>query len=352
MAQRSKSAQTGEAAFWAEQRVLVTGAAGSVGAALCRRLAQIGCRRLGLLDHFDHGLLVAAEQASRLNPDLDIVDLLGDVRDRARLSAHMQRFAPNVVIHAAALKHVHLGERHPGECVLTNLVGARNALAAACEAEASDFLLVSSDKAAAPVCVMGAAKRLAELHLRGFVMERAVAMRLKAVRFGNVLGSQGSVEPRFAAQIAAGGPVEVTHPDMERYFMSSDQAVEMILRVVAHRGGAQAGAYVMDMGEPTSILALSRAMIAASGRNIDIAITGLRPGEKLREELFDAFESVCESGLAGVYEVAPASPDAYLTSGDVGVLEEMARGMDDEIVRHRVFAFVDGCLGRAARRAG
>ena len=104
--------------------------------------------------------------------------------------------------------------------------------------------------------------------------------------------------------------------------------------------------------KPTSILALSRAMIAASGRNIDIAITGLRPGEKLRGELFDASESVCESGLAGVYEVAPASPDAYLTSGDVGVLEEIARGMDDEIVRRRVFAFVDACLGRAARRAG
>src|SRR5262249_35321749 len=161
-------------------------------------------------------------------------------------------------------------ERHPVECVLTNLVGTRNVLAAAAAVGAQEFVLVSSDKAASPVCVMGATKRLAELFLLGFHRERGGGIRLKSVRFGNVLGSQGSVAPRFAAQIAAGGPLEVTHPEMQRFFMSSDEAVGLVLGVTALDDSAagKASAYFMEMGDPISILEFGRQLIARSERKI------------------------------------------------------------------------------------
>lgn len=340
--------------FFADKSVLITGAAGSVGSALALKLAQLGCRKLALLDQFDHGLLEVTEAARRLAPKLKIVEALCDVRDSGRLDSWVARIEPDVVIHSAALKHVHLGERHPVECVLTNLVGARNALRAAAGAGASDFMLISSDKAAAPVCVMGATKRLAELHLIGFQMERAPAMRLRSVRFGNVLGSQGSVLPRFAAQIEAGGPLEVTHPDMQRFFMTADEAVGLILSVTAvdDPGAPGAGAYYMEMGEPVSIMDIGRTMVARSGRSIDIAITGLRPGEKLREQLIDDYETSAPSAIEGVFRVAPRAMDAYVTSADVAHLETAARTLDSAVVRQRVFAHLDQRLRRGEPQAG
>jgi O-antigen biosynthesis protein WbqV len=340
--------------FYQGKRVLVTGAAGSVGSALCLQLAELGCARLAMLDHLDHGLLEILEHVNRVNPRLDAVDALCDIRDRDRLQHWMNRLEPDVVIHAAALKHVHLGERHPVECVLTNLVGVRNTLAAAAIAGASDFMLVSSDKAASPVCVMGATKRLAEMHLIGFQMETRAPIRLRSVRFGNVMGSQGSVAPRFTAQIAAGGPLEVTHPEMQRFFMSSQEAVGLILSVTAleDREAEHTGAYFMEMGEPVSILDLGRDMIERSGRKIDIEFTGLRPGEKIKEELFDQYETVAECGLPGVFRVAPMEADAYVTSSDVDYLEKMSRSMENAVVRQRVFNFLDTRLGRVESAAG
>ena len=334
--------------FFRNKNVMITGAAGSVGTALSMQLGGLGCSSLALLDHFDHGLLEISERVGKLHPELEVIDILCDIRDRERVSAWMNRIQPDVVIHAAALKHVHLGERHPAECVLTNLVGARNVMVAASEAGVSDFMLVSSDKAASPVCVMGATKRLAELHLAGFQMERSSAMRLKSVRFGNVLGSQGSVTPRFMAQIAAGGPLEITHPDMQRFFMSAQEAVGLILSVTAHDDPAlpKGGAYFLEMGDPVSIVELGRGLIEQSGRHIEIQITGLRPGEKLREELFDKYESAAPCGLDGVFRVSPVSADAYVTSADVAQLESIARSMDDAVVRQRVFAHLDARLGR------
>jgi O-antigen biosynthesis protein WbqV len=226
----------------------------------------------------------------------------------------------------------------------------RNALAATHEAGGQSFTLVSSDKAASPVCVMGASKRLAELHLLGFHQEHGGAMSLKSVRFGNVIGSQGSVLPRFNAQIAAGGPLEVTHPDMERFFMSMEEAVGLILSVT--RSGDGSGAYFMEMGDPVSILDLGREMIARSGRKIGIEFTGLRPGEKLKEELFDTAEVVAAASLPGVFKVAPRSLDAALSTHEVGELERMARTNDDAVVLQRVFAHLDARLGRENRAAG
>jgi len=337
-------------AFFATKRVLVTGAAGSVGAALSTKLAKLGCAHLAMLDQFDHGLLDIVESVKRVAPGLPATEALCDVRDAARLAGWMRRIEPDVVIHSAALKHVHLGERHPVECVLTNLVGVRNAAIAATNAGAAHFMLVSSDKAAAPTCVMGATKRLAELFLAGFAFEHPTPMRLKSVRFGNVLGSQGSVLPRFAAQIEAGGPLEVTHPDMERFFMSPEEAVGLILSVTALE--QEQGAYFMEMGEPVSILDLGRELIALSGKPIGIEFTGLRPGEKLREQLIDDYEAAAPSALPNVFRVTPKAADAYLTSADVAHLETVARTMENAVVRQRVFAHLDERLRRQERAAG
>lgn len=336
-------------AFYAGKTVLVTGAAGSIGSALSEQLATMDCRRLVMLDQFDHGLLEIVERVSRIDRRLDAVDALCDIRDPERLTACFSRVKPDIVIHAAALKHVHLGERHPAECVLTNLVGVRNTLEASATSGAGHFTLVSSDKAASPVCVMGATKRLAELHLATFARERAPSMAVKSVRFGNVVGSQGSVLPRFSAQIAAGGPLEVTHPEMERFFMSVQDAVGLILTVTSE---AESGVYFMEMGEAVSILELGREMIERSGRKISIQYTGLRPGEKLKEELFDAFESVSEAGLPGVFRVTPHSASGQVSTADVEQMKKLARQSDDSIIRQRVFAFLDARLGREESAVG
>jgi FlaA1/EpsC-like NDP-sugar epimerase len=337
-------------AFYADKRVLITGAAGSVGSALSIELARLGCAHLAMLDQFDHGLIDIVERVRRTAPKLQITEALCDVRDNGRLEAWVRRIEPDVVIHSAALKHVHLGERHPVECVLTNLVGMRNALNAAVNAGAGHFMLISSDKAAAPSCVMGATKRLAELHLTGFQMERQTKTRLKSVRFGNVLGSQGSVLPRFEAQIEAGGPLEVTHPDMQRFFMSAEEAVGLILSVTALEG--EAGAYFMEMGAPVSIMDLGRDMIRNSGKQIDIEITGLRQGEKLNEQLADEYEAVADTALPGVFRVSPKAADAFVTLADIAHLEGLARTMDNAVVRQRVFAHLDERLGREQRAVG
>lgn len=336
--------------YFANKRVLITGAAGSVGSALSMQLATIGCAHLAMLDQFDHGLLEVVEAVRRANPTLPTSEILCDIRDPSRLDTCVRRVEPDIVIHAAALKHVHMGERHPVECVLTNLVGVRNAAVASANAGASQFILISSDKAAAPTCVMGATKRLAELYLAGFSHETMQPMRVKSVRFGNVFGSQGSVLPRFISQIEAGGPLEVTHPRMERFFMSSSEAVGLILSVTALENGA--GAYFMEMGDAISIVELGRSLIERSGKNVDIVFTGLRPGEKLSEQLIDEYERVSPTNLANVFRVTPIAPDAYLTSSDVTRLEVLARAMENAVLRQRVFAQLDERLHREERSVG
>lgn len=340
--------------FYKNKRVLVTGAAGSIGAELCLELATMGCSHLAMLDQFDHGLLDIVERVRWRAPELHVTEALCDIRDEGRLDTWMRRIEPDVVIHSAALKHVHLGERHPVECVMTNLIGVRNTLSAAVNVGAAHFMLVSSDKAAAPSCVMGATKRLAELYLKGHQMERPCRTKLKSVRFGNVLGSQGSVLPRFEAQIAKGGPVEITHQHMERYFMSGKEAVGLILSVIALGDDAAGGAasYYMEMGEAVSIMDLARDLMRTSKKLVPIRITGLRPGEKLKEQLFDQYETVTSTELPRVFRVTPTAADAYLTSADLSHLGTIARTMDDAIVRQRVFAQLDQRLRREELAAG
>lgn len=330
--------------FYAGKRVAVTGAGGSIGSALAAHFANMNCAQLALIDQFDHGLIEVAEQASRISPKLDVVEVLTDVRDGVRLTRQFERLQPDIVVHAAALKHVHLGERHAGECVLTNLIGTRNTLIAAHAAGASHFTLISSDKAAAPVCVMGATKRLSELLLLSYQRTTAPRMAVKSIRFGNVLGSQGSVLPRFRSQIAAGGPLQITHADMERYFMSPTEAVGLITSVTG--SSDPSGVYFMEMGDPVSILDMARDLIAQSGRDVGIQFTGLRPGEKMKEALFDEYESVARSQTKDVFRVDPVAADAGVSSEELNQIEQLARSGDTDMIRYRIFALLDACLGR------
>jgi O-antigen biosynthesis protein WbqV len=339
---------------FADRAVLITGAAGSIGAGLAREIAALGCRRLCLVDHFDHGLLAITDELRHRYPHLRVDDALCDVRSAARLGRTFADFRPDIVLHAAALKHVHLGESHPGECVLTNLVGVRNAARAAQASGAETFLLVSSDKAASPVCTMGVSKRLAELYVQGLARtaERAgAATRFKIVRFGNVYGSQGSVVPKFLAQIAAGGPVEVTHPDMQRFFMSLADAVDLILTISLFQDddGSSAGLFMLDMGPPVKIVELARKLIEDAGAPAEIKFIGVRAGEKLSEDLWDEHEFVTGTPLPGVLNVQPLGTPAYLDDDAVADLENIATHAANDIVRARAFELFGHALSPAAQ---
>jgi O-antigen biosynthesis protein WbqV len=356
---RVKLVSSGTRGFFADRSVLITGAGGSIGSELAREIATLGCARLGLLDHFDHALLEVGDALRLAHPQLPITEILCDIRTPERLRPWFDRYRPDIVIHAAALKHVHLGERHPGECVMTNLVGVKNCAEAAAESGAELFVLISSDKAAAPVCVMGTSKRLAELYLEGFrrtLMQSAnkSAMQLKVVRFGNVFGTQGSVVPKFLRQIEKGGPIEVTHPDMKRYFMSLTDAVRLILSVASSQesNDSPVGAHILDMGEPVKIMDLARELLQAQGSKAEIVISGLREGEKLSEQLWDEHEAVEDCAIPDVHRVAPRAPEAFITAEDVAWLDRAARHLDDYVVKQRTFTLLDSVLEREIAIAG
>lgn len=334
--------------------VLVTGAGGSIGSALCRELVALGCRKIVALDHSDHALIDTVAMLREDYPHADVQEILCDVRDAQRLTACIGRARPDVVIHAAALKHVHMGDRHPAESVLTNLAGVRNAVEASAAAKVQRFLLVSSDKAAAPGSVMGACKRLAELYVHTCAHAMAAQkwpMRLMSVRFGNVFGSAGSVAQVFERQIARGGPVTVTHPDMRRYFMTVQEAVQLIL-LVCSAEPEDTASYLLDMGDEVRIMDLARRMIERAGAMNPIVTTGVREGEKLNEQLFDAFEQVEPSRIDGVSRIIPASADIAVSAQDITDLEATVRTISDEVVRHRVFALLDSRLGERASATG
>jgi O-antigen biosynthesis protein WbqV len=334
--------------------VLVTGAGGSIGSELCRELAAIGCRRIVALDHSDHALIDTVERLREDYPHIVVQEMLCDIRDAQRLSACMARAKPDVVIHAAALKHVHMGDRHPAESVLTNLVGVRNTVEAAMAAKVKRFLLVSSDKAAAPGSVMGACKRLAELYVQGCARQMAATgrpMRLMSVRFGNVFGSAGSVAPTFERQIAKGGPVTITHPDMRRYFMTMQEAVQLIL-LVCSSDSEEAASYLLDMGDEVRIIDLAKRMIARAGADVAIVTTAVREGEKLNEQLFDDHERVERSAIDGVSRIIPAAPEMEITAQDIADLETAVRSVGDELVRHRVFGLLESRLVDEVAAAG
>ena len=264
---------------------LVTGAAGSIGSEICAQLLRAGLHRLVMVDMNENDLYLLGRRFQRLHPEARVALEVADIRDAARLRALFSRHAPHDVFHAAAHKHVPLMETAPGEAVKNNVLGTWNVAEAADDAGAERFLYVSTDKAVRPTSVMGTSKRVGEMIVRSFA-RRSSGTRFCAVRFGNVLGSAGSVVPLFREQIEAGGPVTVTHEDVKRFFMTIPEAVSLVLRAAY---GDYGELCVLDMGEQIRIADLARQMITMSGLvpdvDVPIEFTGLRPGEKLYEEL-------------------------------------------------------------------
>ena len=326
----------GMARLIAGKRVMVTGAGGSIGSELARQVAGFAPAEILLLDNGEFALWQIDLELAELHPELPRQAVIGDVRDRARMSALCTRFRPELVFHAAALKHVPIVEANPLEGLQTNVLGTRAVADAARASGAALMVLISTDKAVNPSSVMGASKRLAEMYCQGLDVAARHAdraeMRCVTVRFGNVLGSTGSVVPLFRRQLAQGGPLTVTHPDMQRYFMTVREAVGLVLQASAAGSGAEAvpdgGIFVLDMGEPVKIAALARQMIRLAGLRPDVDVTiqysGLRPGEKLFEELFHGSEKPAATGYDGLLMATPRVSDLRLVAAAIRDLEAAA----------------------------
>lgn len=331
------------------RRVLITGAGGSIGAELCRQVAAFDCGHLTLLDCSETALFEIEREMSETHPRLSVRAVLCDVRNASRIAAAFRREGPDLVFHAAALKHVSMVERHPIEGVLTNIIGTWNVAEATKASGAGQMVLISTDKAVDPTNVMGATKRMAEAVIQA---QQTIGhgARFSAVRFGNVLGSSGSVVPIFKSQIERGGPVTVTHPDMTRFFMTIPEAAQLVLHATAtcHEDDRRdARLFLLEMGDPVSILDLARQMIALSGavpgRDIDIEITGLRPGEKLTEALLDETET-SQPCAPKVMEVVSNSA-LRITSAHLADLAALAETGDVDTVRRALFELVGQVRG-------
>jgi FlaA1/EpsC-like NDP-sugar epimerase len=273
-----------------DKTILVTGAGGSIGSELCRRIAQFAPRAIIGFDIAECGLFHLEQEMRRLFPKVRFYASMGSVQKLDRLSEVFEQHSPSLVYHAAAYKHVPLMEGHLVEAIENNIFGAANVVLAARDNGVSEFVMVSSDKAVRPANIMGLTKRVAELLVQS---QEETETKFISVRFGNVLGSNGSVIPTFQKQISSGGPVTVTHTDMRRYFMTIPEAVQLILQASAMGAGGEI--FVLDMGEPVRIMDLAHKMILLSGlrpqEDIKIEVTGIRPGEKLSEELFSDNET-------------------------------------------------------------
>jgi FlaA1/EpsC-like NDP-sugar epimerase len=273
--------------FLRGRRVLITGAGGSIGSEMARQVCRFGPSQLVLVEQAETPLFDIENELKRSFGHVDLVPAICDIYDRNRVLTLWNDRDPDVVIHAAAHKHVPLMEQNPCEAIKNNILGTKNVADASCRTRVAEFVMISTDKAVNPSSVMGASKRVAEIYVQSLNGRQDCRTRFKAVRFGNVLGSTGSVVPTFRKQIARGGPVTVTHPEMVRYFMTIPEAAQLVLQASATGEGGQV--LLLDMGEPVRIVDLARNMITLSGfvpgEDIDIRFTGVRPGEKLFEEL-------------------------------------------------------------------
>lgn len=334
------------AGFIARRRVLVTGAGGSIGAELARQIAGFSPARLVLLDNGEFNLYDVDRETRSCFPFLDVVSVLADVRDGGRISRIFKSEKPELVFHAAALKHVPIVELNPAEGILTNVRGTQHVADAALACGALAMVQVSTDKAVNPANVMGASKRLAEYYCQALDLaagkgEARMGTRFMTVRFGNVMGSSGSVVPLFKRQLAQGGPLTVTHPDIKRYFMTTREAVGLILQASAQgvaRQAARGRIFVLDMGEPVKIVDIARRMIRLAGlepdRDIKIVYTGLRPGEKLFEELFDASETPVATETPATFAAIPQPMELLILKRAFEHLEALAKaGESLEILR-------------------
>lgn len=289
------------AGYLTGKRVLVTGAGGSIGSELCRQIAKMSPSHVTLLGKGENSIYEIHQELTAKFPHLAIEPVIADVRDKPRIFNIFSRVQPQVVFHAAAHKHVPLMEAQPEEAVRNNIFGTQTVAEAADRANTEKFVLISTDKAVNPTSVMGATKRVAEMIIQN--MNRISDTNFVAVRFGNVLGSRGSVIPLFKKQILKGGPITITHPDMKRYFMTIPEASQLVLQAGALAQGGEV--FVLDMGEPVKIVDMATDLIELSGlepgRDIEIQFSGLRPGEKLFEELLTAEEGTSSTKHEKIY---------------------------------------------------
>lgn len=332
----------------AGKRVLVTGGGGTIGGELCRQIAALKPAQLCVVEYGEFNLYTIEMELREKFPDLPLRMFLGDVRDAVRLRALFMAEKPELVFHAAALKHVPIAEENVRETVLTNVHGTRLVMDCARECGALAAVLISTDKAVNPTSVMGATKRIAELYTQSRDMAES-RTRCLAVRFGNVLGSTGSVVPRFRAQLAKGGPLTVTHPEMTRYFMTVREAVELVLQASAFATSPQHAAaqderghiLVLDMGTPVKIVDLARQMIRLAGykpdSDIQITFTGLRPGEKMHEELVGGLENMRKAAVDGVnLLLAPAQNPGQFQANLEALLKAAEAGADAAALRQLI----------------
>ena len=341
--------------------VVVTGGGGSIGSEICDRVVTFGAGRLLILENSESALHAVLERLAVKSSNTIVEGRIADIRDRERTFRLMAGVEPNLVFHAAALKHVPLVEREWDEGIRTNVLGSINVADATVAAGADAMVMISTDKAIEPVSVLGATKRFAEMYCQALDASARNAnggkppIRLIAVRFGNVLASNGSVVPKFKAQIEAGGPVTVTHPDMVRYFMTIREACDLVITAASHAlGPTRTGAsvYVLNMGQPIKIVDLAERMIRLSGlepgRDVDIVFTGIRPGERLNEILFAREEPSVDVGIAGVVAATPIYPPIEVVREWVaklkGGLDNSERGAIVGLLREAVPDFRNEAL--------
>ena len=321
--------------FVGGKSIVVTGGGGSIGSEICDRLVTFGAARLLVIENSEPALHAVIEALKEKESTAEISGRIADIRDRARTMNLIAQFKPDIVFHAAALKHVPLLECDWDEGIKTNVFGSINVADAAAAAGCAALVMISTDKAIEPVSVLGATKRLAEMYCEALskdLMRRSGGRnftRMISVRFGNVLASNGSVVPKFKAQIEAGGPVTVTHPDMVRYFMTILEACDLVITAATHALGPESGdvsVYVLNMGQPVKIIDLAERIIRLSGlepgRDIQITFTGIRPGERLHEILFAREEETSEIGIPGIVATKPVQPSLEAIRAWVAMLEQ------------------------------
>jgi FlaA1/EpsC-like NDP-sugar epimerase len=313
------------ASYVAGSTVLVTGAGGSIGSELCRQIAALGAGRIICVDHSENTLVDIGRELQRERLFTSAVLALADVKEPAKVRSLFERHRPSVVFHAAAYKHVPLMEANPLESVRNNVLGTKVLAEAAAEVGAERFVLVSTDKAVLPTNVLGQTKALCEWIVEAAAAREGNGTHFISVRFGNVLGSSGSVIPLFRRQIARGGPVTVTHPDMERYFMTIPEAVQLIIQAGAI--GKSGDVFVLDMGKPVKIVDLAHNMIRLSGReperDVPIEFIGVRPGEKLHEDLWGEGEEAVPTSHAKIFRAVGRPVDPSWLEEELAVLERL-----------------------------
>ena len=338
--------------FVSGKAIVVTGGGGSIGSEICERIVAFGAARILVIENSEPALYAVVERLLAEQSKAEITGRIADIRDRARITRLIADFKPDIVFHAAALKHVPILERDWDEGVKTNVLGSINVADAAAAAGAAAMVMISTDKAIEPVSMLGATKRLAEMYCEALDADLARrngsnggnggnGMRLISVRFGNVLASNGSVVPKFKVQIEAGGPVTVTHPDMVRYFMTIREACDLVVTAARHaqsQNDSNVSVYVLNMGQPVKIVDLAERIIRLSGlepgRDIKIEFTGIRPGERLHEILFSQGEEMAEIGIPGIVAARPVQASLEAVRGWVALLEQgLARNEHDAIYK-------------------